>query len=440
MFNSKKLQEELLTTKESLHKHKQVFDSLSQEMLHIELSDKGLFKEANSVFFAETKLSADNIYGKKIIDLVNSKSRATPHFEQFKNALEQEKHWSGAVELNNEGKAIWLRIILQPVKSVTGKCLYFDIFANNLSRTIEKSVHQENMIAALLRSMAVIEFTPEGIVEHANNLFLDGMGYTLQEIEGKHHRIFCLEEETNSSSYIEFWEKLNNGQFIASRFKRVNKNGDIVWLEASYNPIFDSYGELYKIIKFATVITEQILLEERTNDAAAIAFNTSKETDCNAKQGAELMQKTAQAMHQLDGEMTFASENIDALDTQSKTISTIIQSISSIAEQTNLLALNAAIEAARAGEQGRGFAVVADEVRELASRTTRATKEIVDVMSKNLELTSQAVSTINNSKDTASNVAERLDETNDVIGEIRVGAQKVVETVSQFLTNLDEKK
>ncbi|MEP1870807.1 MAG: methyl-accepting chemotaxis protein [Paraglaciecola sp.] len=440
MFNNKKSQVEISKLKERLHLKRQVLDSLSQEMLHIELSEQGVIQNVNPLFLSETELPKQYVINAKFTDLVHKKSRTTPHFGQLKNAIEKKLHWSGAVELQNGDNVIWLRVILQPIVDISGKCKSFDVFANNLTRTIDKSVHQDNMMSALLRSMAVIEFNPDGLVEHANELFLQGMGYKFEEIQNKHHRMFCSDEETSSPEYAEFWRKLNEGQFIASRFKRVDKHNNIVWLEASYNPIFDNYGKLYKIVKFATVITDQVLLEERTNNAAIIAFDISQTTDENAKQGAELMQQTAQVMQQLDGQMTFASENIDALEVQSKTISTIIQAISSIADQTNLLALNAAIEAARAGEQGRGFAVVADEVRELASRTSRSTKEIVDVVSKNQELTNKAVSTINDSKTTANDVAERLSHTNNVIEEIRIGAQKVVEAVSQFVTNLDEKK
>lgn len=440
MFNNKKSQVEISNLKERLHLKTQVLDSLSEEMLHIELSEKGVIQNVNPLFLSETELPEQYVINAKFTDLVHDKSRTTPHFNHLKNAIEKKLHWSGAVELQNDDKVIWLRIILQPIVDIGGKCKSFDVFANNLTRTIDKSVHQDNMMSALLRSMAVIEFNPGGFVEHANELFLKGMGYKFEEIENKHHRMFCSDEETSSPEYADFWKKLNEGQFIAGRFKRVDKHNNMVWLEASYNPIFDNYGKLYKIVKFATVITDQVLLEERTNNAAMIAFDISQTTDENAKQGAELMQQTAQVMQQLDGQMTFASENIDALEVQSKTISTIIQAISSIADQTNLLALNAAIEAARAGEQGRGFAVVADEVRELASRTSRSTKEIVDVVSKNQELTDKAVSTINDSKTTANDVAERLSHTNNVIEEIRIGAQKVVEAVSQFVTNLDEKK
>ncbi|WP_411268940.1 methyl-accepting chemotaxis protein [Pseudomonas guariconensis] len=138
--------------------------------------------------------------------------------------------------------------------------------------------------------------------------------------------------------------------------------------------------------------------ELAVSQAASIAFTTSQHTDESAQRGAQVVQQTVEVMRGLAGHMAEAAEGIAALDKQSQVIGSIIQSISSIAEQTNLLALNAAIEAARAGEQGRGFAVVADEVRQLASRTSQATVEIVSVVQQNQKLAEQAVAVIDSGK------------------------------------------
>jgi len=134
--------------------------------------------------------------------------------------------------------------------------------------------------------------------------------------------------------------------------------------------------------------------------------------------------------------MEQAADRIGALDKQSQLIGSIIQSISSIADQTNLLALNAAIEAARAGEQGRGFAVVADEVRQLASRTSKATEEIVGVVQQNQQLAEQAVNVIISGKQQAQQGLELAGQAGSVIVEIQDGAQRVVNAVGQFANQL----
>ncbi|WP_413247380.1 methyl-accepting chemotaxis protein [Pseudomonas sp. Marseille-Q5115] len=171
-------------------------------------------------------------------------------------------------------------------------------------------------------------------------------------------------------------------------------------------------------------------------EAATIAYSTSVQTDTTAQRGAEVVQQTVSVMRGLARHMQDAAEGIEALDQQSQIITTIIKTISSIAEQTNLLALNAAIEAARAGEQGRGFAVVADEVRQLASRTTTATAEIAGVVQQNQRLASEAVTVIGTGRKQAEDGLELASQAGSVIVEIQDGAQKVVSAVEQFATRL----
>ena len=263
------------------------------------------------------------------------------------------------------------------------------------------------------------------------------MGYSLQQIQGKHHRQFCTSEEANSADYQAFWARLNRGEFIASRFKRIDSHGRTVWLEASYNPVLNTRGELYKVVKFATVITEQVEQEQAVAEAAKVAFDISQQTDESARQGAEVVQNTVSVMRKIAEELQVASNGIEALGEQSLVISTIVKTISGIAEQTNLLALNAAIEAARAGEQGRGFAVVADEVRQLAGRTSKATEEIVGVVQQNQQLAQTAVANMAASKHQAEQGLQLANAAGTRITEIQDGAQRVVGAVGQFARRLN---
>ena len=238
--------------------------------------------------------------------------------------------------------------------------------------------------------------------------------------------------------YREFWARLNRGEFVADRFKRLDAQGRVVWLEASYNPVHDAYGRLYKIIKFATVITDQVNREQAVAEAATIAFDTSRQTDHCAQRGTAVVRQTVEVMRQIARQVAEASEGIEALDRQSQLIGTILKTISGIADQTNLLALNAAIEAARAGDQGRGFAVVADEVRQLAARTSKAAEEIVGVVHENQSLAQAAVGRMGASREQAEQGLEYANQAGEVIVEIQDGAQRVVSAVGQFASQLGQ--
>jgi methyl-accepting chemotaxis protein len=433
MFN-KSLKNVFKALKEELYSLNQVKESLDQEMLVIILNPEGVITSVNKKFTDELAFSKEAIIGRKISELVPVISRETTHYKGLLNSIKNASHWVGALEIEKEnGDEAWLRVILQPVlDGENGKLKQFSLHCNDLTRTITSSREDQNIISALQRSTAVIEFDMSGHILKANDLFLGGMGYKLEQIKGKHHRIFCTEEESSSADYAAFWKRLSEGQFVAERFKRVDSRGDIVWLEASYNPISDVHGRLYKVVKFATIITDQINRELAVSEAADIAFSTSKQTDNSAKKGSQVVSDTVTVMRQLSDQMAEAAEGIAELDKQSQLVGSIIQSIRGIADQTNLLALNAAIEAARAGEQGRGFAVVADEVRQLASRTSAATEEIVGVVEKNQILAEKAVALINKGKEQAEQGLALSNEAGNVIIEIQDGAQRVVDAVGQF--------
>ncbi|MNF43253.1 Biofilm dispersion protein BdlA [compost metagenome] len=436
MFN-KRLKQELSALREELSSLQQVKESLESEMLVLTLDSNGRVQSVNQNFLGEMHYKSGDLIGRHIDDLVPDHVKSDEFQLRFKNALTRGEHFAGAVRLlRGTGQEAWLRSILQPVRSADGRIRYFSIFSSDLTRTIEASREHENLIGALVRSTAVIEFDLNGNVLTANDRFLSGMGYSLAQIKGKHHRTFCLPEEYNSAEYQNFWRRLNAGEYVADRFKRVDSHGRTVWLEASYNPVADANNKLYKVVKFATVITDQVNQEQAVAEAANIAYSTSQQTDQSAQRGNAVVTQAVDVMRDLARHMQTAGDGIEALNEQSLVIGTIVKTISGIAEQTNLLALNAAIEAARAGEQGRGFAVVADEVRQLASRTSQATDEIVLVVRQNQDMARNAVALMTDGKLQAEQGLALAAEAGTVIVEIQDGAQKVVNAVGQFANQL----
>ena len=436
MFN-KRLKQELSALREELSSLQQVKESLESEMLVLTLDTDGRVQSVNQNFLSEMHYKSDELIGRRIEEIVPEHLRNDEFQLRFKAAMSRGEHFAGAVRLlRGTGQEAWLRSILQPVRSANGQIKHFSIFSSDLTRTIETSREHENLIGALMRSTAVIEFDLNGNVLTANDRFLSGMGYSLAQIKGKHHRIFCLPEEANSAEYQDFWRRLNAGEYVVDRFKRVDSHGRTVWLEASYNPVVDANNKLYKVVKFATVVTDQVNQEQAVAEAANIAYSTSQQTDQSAQRGSTVVNQAVEVMRDLAKHMQTAGDGIEALNEQSLVIGTIVKTISGIAEQTNLLALNAAIEAARAGEQGRGFAVVADEVRQLASRTSQATDEIVVVVRQNQDMARNAVALVTDGKLQAEHGLTLAAEAGTVIVEIQDGAQKVVNAVGQFANQL----
>ncbi|MCG3722089.1 PAS domain S-box protein [Vibrio cincinnatiensis] len=438
MFFNQSLQKENQQLKDHLYSLEQVRESLDSDMLRITLDPQGHIVSINNNFEQELGIVFNTIDGVHLTNLVPPKARKTPHFNRMKIALEQRKHWNGALQIaKSNGEEAWLRIILQPIINSQGQLLRFFVFATELTRTITASREHEDMLNALNRSTAVIEFTLDGKIIRANDNFLRTMKYRSNEqIAGKHHRIFCEEEEANSPAYAAFWKKLASGQYVSERFKRVDSAGQIVWLEASYNPIHNDLGELYKVVKFATVITEQVNQEQAVSEAANIAYAVSEKTGQQTLEGQQVVTAIIDKMDNLVKQMKQAMMDIESLNVHSQKISKLVESISGIADQTNLLALNAAIEAARAGEQGRGFAVVADEVRQLASRTNNTTEEIVTVVAENLRRTTKAVELIAACQSQAGETLTLSTQAGQLMEDVQMGAQKVVDAISQFSQKL----
>ncbi|HEX8543122.1 MAG TPA: PAS domain-containing methyl-accepting chemotaxis protein [Pseudomonas sp.] len=436
MFNTR-LKKELQAQQAELSVYKQMEKGMDAQMLSVILDASFRITYANANFLRTLGYTAERLVGRALDEIVPAYVKQLDCYRNLRAAVDSgESIVDNYRFLRQDGSLAWVRAIWYPIMGDDGELSLIRFFGTDITPAIELATENAGFIQALLRSTAVIEFDLGGHVLTANDQFLRGMGYNLAQIKGKHHSLFCDPQETSSSQYKEFWATLNRGEFVASRFKRVDSSGRVVWLEATYNPVHDTQGKLYKVVKFATVVTDQVDREAEVADAAGIAFEISQQTDLSAQRGATVVQETVQTMRQISQEMQSASEGIEALGKQSLLISSIVQTIGGIAQQTNLLALNAAIEAARAGEQGRGFAVVADEVRQLAGRTSAATEEIVSVVQQNQALVDEAVRGMANSRGQAEQGLGLANDAGAVIVEIQEGAKQVVNAVGRFANQL----
>ncbi|MHC8319193.1 methyl-accepting chemotaxis protein [Pseudomonas sp. GB2N2] len=429
------------------NRHKSAIDALEQNLDHknalleaidrsmavIEFDLNGTVLRANDNFLKTTGYQRDQVQGQPHRQFCTPEFARSNEYTQLWARLKNGQFESGTFErVDSKGQPIWLEASYNPIKDASGNVIKVVKFAMDVTARVQQESESAARLQAIDRAMAVIEFNLDGSIINANQNFLTRMGYSLAELKGKHHRLFCTAEMVNSSAYQDFWRRLNQGEFFHGQFERVDKRGQTVWLEANYNPVYDAAGRLCKVIKFASDVTARVEQHERDARSASEAYHISVETRRVAEHGTQVIQQAASEMHEIAANIEQSSTLIAQLGERSEQITAIVNTIRGIADQTNLLALNAAIEAARAGEQGRGFAVVADEVRQLAARTSGSTTEISTMIGLIQSETRQAIKSMDGTRDRAAEGVELANQAGTVILQIRDGASNAVQAVSMF--------
>ncbi|MDY0937396.1 PAS domain-containing protein [Pseudomonas viridiflava] len=438
MFGNKS-KNELAAMKAEVDSAKGLMGALEKSMAVVELDLDGRILRANDNFLTAMGYRAEELPGKTHRDFCEPEMARSREYADLWASLRAGKFISGTFKrVGKSGKSVWLEASYNPVVDTQGKVIKIVKYALDVTRKVMLENETRSKITAVDRAMAVCEFDPAGHVLTANDNFLHVMGFSLTDIKGKHHKTFCEPTFVNSSEYTEFWRKLNHGEFVGGQFKRLGKHGRVVWLEATYNPVYDVEGKLYKIVKFASDISDRVEKQEADAHGASKAYHISAETEKVAEQGTLVIQETAREMRQIAENIGASARLVGQLGDRSEQITAIVNTIRGIADQTNLLALNAAIEAARAGDQGRGFAVVADEVRQLAGRTSGSTTEIAEMIGKILAETREAVASMSATQEGANRGVTLADQAGQVIVQIRDGASDAVEAVSMFANRMDE--
>ncbi|HRL22680.1 MAG TPA: PAS domain-containing methyl-accepting chemotaxis protein [Alcaligenes sp.] len=338
----------------------------------------------------------------------------------------------GSMRFAVQGQPVWLQVSFSPLPGRKSTDEHILMLATDISAQMVAENSRASLLAAIDRSMAVIEFDLDGHVRRANANFLGLMGYESAQVVGHHHAQFCCPEEVQSAQYQAFWATLNQGGFVSDQFRRRTREGRTVWLRASYNPVYDGQGTLYGVVKFATDVTAQVERNQAESCAAQMAMQIAQDTDKGACEGESTMRKTLDTVRDIEQRLEQAGQEIHALNEQSERIGAMVHSIQDIAFQTNLLALNAAIEAARAGPQGRGFAVVAGEVRNLAGRTHQFTVDIASLIQQNQELAQRAEVQMQSSREYVDRSLDLTQKAGGLMERIRADAQRVVKAISQF--------
>lgn len=407
--------------------------SLKNNIAYIEFSTEGEIRNANKIFLDLMGYKLSDVVGKPHSIFCSADYIKTPGYKKFwldlARGISQEDTF---LRKKSDGRDVWIEAQYIPIKDADDNVVSIIKLAFDVTPQKQKLDDLDAMNVALHRSTAVIEFDAEGNVLTANENFLNLFGYSLAQVKGKHHRIFCNDHFYKDNP--DFWLQLSRGTFRSGMFERVSSSGATVWVEATYNPIHDSAtGSIRKVVKFASDITAEVERHKATARASELSFSTAEETAQIARQGADLLRVSVNMSTDISSEVTNANTILNRLNEQAASIAAIVSTIRSIADQTNLLALNAAIEAARAGDQGRGFAVVADEVRQLAARTSASTLEIEKVVAENKALTLSVTEKMKTVKDSAEASKSQISQVDRVMSEIYEGAVNVSQTVSTLV-------
>ena len=338
-------------------------NAMDRSQAVVEFTLDGTIIDANANFLAAVGYTLEEVVGQHHRIFCDTKHVTSPAYAAFWEKLGNGAFDAGTYRrVAKDGSDVWLQATYNPILDPDGFPVRIVKFAMDVTASKERNAESVGRTVAIDRSQAVIEFALDGTIIDANRNFLNTFGYRHDDLVGCHHRMLCDPADANSPEYAAFWQRLGRGEFEAGRYRRLARDGSDVWIQATYNPILDAEGRPQKVVKIATDVTRQVVLEEEANARLA-------------------------EVQRIQADLQSGKDRLEATMDE---LATIVAAIGQIASQTKLLALNATIEAARAGDAGRGFAVVATEVKKLASDTRQATEKATNLMQRSTHLAEAA--------------------------------------------------
>jgi len=450
----------------------------SQAIIHFK--PDGTIITANQNFRDAVGYTLSEIQGRHHSMFVEPGFETTAEYKNFWASLARGVYQAAEYKRYGKGgKEIWIQASYNPILDRAGNVVRVVKFATDITAQTLQNADYAGQLKAIDKSQAVISFELDGTIIEANENFLGAVGYSLKEIQGKHHRMFMEPASAGSEQYRRFWDSLARGEYQAGEYKRVGRGGKEIWIQASYNPIFDPSGKPFKVVKYASDITAQVLARQeadrvgslvdenlekivnavgtadtQTNAATTASHQTlqtvqsvasaAEEFHASANEIAQSMENSRTEVGQAMQQAARADESTQELSGAAQAMNNIVEVIQEIAGQINLLSLNATIEAARAGDAGKGFAVVASEVKSLANQVAKATEQISSEINNMQSVSSTVVDSLSSIKlaiesveSSVASVASAVEEQTATTQEITGSMQSAATAVSEVTTNLE---
>lgn len=431
--------------------HAAVLQAISCSRASIEFALDGTILTANANFLNTVGYNLEEVQGRHHSLFVDPAECGCQAYRDFWAALAcGEFQRAEYKRFGKGGREIWLQAIYNPVCDSQGKPYKVVKFATDVTQDRLRRADVAGQIAAINRSQGVIHFNMDGTILDANENFLGVVGYRLDEVRGQHHRTFVEAPYAQSPEYLQLWEALRRGEYRAGAFKRLGKGGRPIWIQASYNPVFDADGKPFKVVKYATDITSKTAAQHAATGASGqtlmnVQTVASAAEELSASIG-EIAQSLARSRSEVDAihDQTIVADRSTAkLKDAAASMNGVVQLIQGVGQQINLLALNATIEAARAGEAGRGFAVVAGEVKNLSNQVTQATSRIAQDIQGMQGIAEEVVSALlsivqalGSVRETVTGVASAVEEQSAVTQEISSSMQTASQGVGEINNSL----
>ncbi|HEX3121514.1 MAG TPA: PAS domain S-box protein [Candidatus Acidoferrum sp.] len=366
-----------------------IVGAIDSNFCYAQLTVEGAFLSANTHFLELYGYRQEELVGKNHQVLVDTTQAHSSGYSEFWSQLRTGKAQVGVFKnVTNDGREVYLQAVFGAVRDEMDRVMKIVVVGTNVTSEKVAAADFAGQISAIGKSQAVIEFQMDGTIAQANDNFLRTMGYTLDEIKGKHHAIFVDENYRNSPDYRDFWAKLNRGEYQTGEYKRVAKGGREVWIQASYNPILDLNGKPFKVVKYASDITPQKVAAEelrRKVDSMLVAVSAASRGDLTQEitvSGQDAIGQMGAGLSQLLSNLRISIGKIGqtaaTLSTSSGELSSVSQQMSANAEETS----SQANVVSAAGEQvNRNLQTVATgseemsvSIKEIAKNATEAAK------------------------------------------------------------------